>query len=618
MLNSLRTRLTILFVFLTLTPLMIVSILIAREGRSNLQQQSIDLQKQVVRQTSISLESFFAERENELAVMIDVYGLTSLDPQVQRNALLTLLTKQPAYYELTLADRDGQEAIRLTRGSVITTNDLNSRIDDPSFQAAVETASISYSPVHFNEDARDRLITIAIPIEDLFTGEISHVLIAEVRFQNVEESLLRNLELAEGEDVYIVDGMDIVIAHRNPNLVLKETIFHLPKSQGRHTGLTGGDVLMAMATVQLQNLKLTVVAEKTFAAATSLASDLTRLATIVTLVSVAFATLIVVFVVNRSVRPIAKISGVAQAIQAGDLSARADEKGTREIASLGQAFNSMTAQLQQTLSGLQDNVHKLEEANEQREKLIKDLQAAKRLAEENSRLKSEFLSTMSHELRTPMNAIEGFTGIMLKHMAGVEYNEKAERYLKKVQANSQRLLSLINDFLDLSRIESGRLELANLPISPVEMVRRWENELGGLAEGKAITFKVSVDPNLPETIYGDEEAMTKIARNLLGNAFKFTSEGQVTLSMECHDHQMSIQVSDTGIGIPPHAREYIFDEFRQVDQTSKRKYGGTGLGLAIVQKITRAMGGTVTLESELGKGSTFTVAIPIQTEKEQA
>jgi len=187
-----------------------------------------------------------------------------------------------------------------------------------------------------------------------------------------------------------------------------------------------------------------------------------------------------------------------------------------------------------------------------------------------------------------------------------------------VQANSQRLLSLINDFLDLSRIESGRLELANLPISPVEMVRRWENELGGLAEGKAITFKVSVDPNLPETIYGDEEAMTKIARNLLGNAFKFTSEGQVTLSMECHDHQMSIQVSDTGIGIPPHAREYIFDEFRQVDQTSKRKYGGTGLGLAIVQKITRAMGGTVTLESELGKGSTFTVAIPIQTEKEQA
>ncbi|HEX3049765.1 MAG TPA: ATP-binding protein [Aggregatilineaceae bacterium] len=618
MFNSMRARLTIMFVILTLTPLVIVSVLIAREGRSNLQQQSIDLQEQVVQQTSISLESFFAERENELSVLINVYGLTSLDPQVQRDALLTLLTKQPAYYELTLVNSNGQEAIRLTRGSVVTTNDLRSRKGEPSFQSAIETASINYSPVYFNEDARDRLITISIPIEDLFTGEISHVLIAEVRFQNVEESLLRKLDLTEGEDVYIVDNMGVVIAHRNPNLVLKQTIFRLPKSQGRYTGLTGGDVLMAMDTVQLENLKLTVVAEKTFATATSLASDLTQLATIVTLVSLAISGLVVIFVVSRSVKPITKISRVAQAIQAGDLSARADEQGSREMSTLGRTFNGMTAQLQQTLLGLQDNVRKLEEANEQREKLIKDLQAAKRLAEENSRLKSEFLSTMSHELRTPMNAIEGFTGIMLKHMAGVEYNEKAERYLKKVQSNSQRLLHLINDFLDLSRIESGRLELANLPVSPVEMVKRWEYELGVLAEGKDITFKVSVAPNLPETIYGDEEALTKIARNLLSNAFKFTSEGQVTLNVECHDHQMSIQVADTGIGIPPHAREYIFDEFRQVDQTSRRKYGGTGLGLAIVQKITRAMGGTVNLESELGKGSTFTVAIPIQTEQAQA
>jgi signal transduction histidine kinase len=129
---------------------------------------------------------------------------------------------------------------------------------------------------------------------------------------------------------------------------------------------------------------------------------------------------------------------------------------------------------------------------------------------------------------------------------------------------------------------------------------------------------VLVDPNLPLTIYGDEEAISKIVRNLLGNAFKFTSEGQVSLTLERREEQMAIQVSDTGIGIPPHAREFIFDEFRQVDQTSKRKYGGTGLGLAIVQKLARAMGGQVTLESELGKGSTFTVLIPIQTTTEYA
>jgi signal transduction histidine kinase len=214
-----------------------------------------------------------------------------------------------------------------------------------------------------------------------------------------------------------------------------------------------------------------------------------------------------------------------------------------------------------------------------------------------------------------MNAIEGFTSIMLKRMAGVEFNEKSERYLNKVQSNSQRLLHLINDFLDLSRIESGRLELASMPISPANMVERWKNELSVLAEGKGIGFEVSLDPDIPATIYGDEEALSKITTNLLGNAFKFTSEGKVSLSLERLNGSIAIKVQDTGIGIPPHAREFIFDEFRQVDQSSKRKYGGTGLGLAIVQKLAREMNGTVALESELGKGSTFTVTIPLQTEK---
>ncbi|HRF97255.1 MAG TPA: histidine kinase dimerization/phospho-acceptor domain-containing protein, partial [Aggregatilineales bacterium] len=208
--------------------------------------------------------------------------------------------------------------------------------------------------------------------------------------------------------------------------------------------------------------------------------------------------------------------------------------------------------------------------------------ASQRIANENSRLKSEFLSMMSHELRTPMNAIEGFTGIMLKKMAGVEYNEKTERYLTKVQSNSRRLLGLINDFLDLSRIESGRLELASMPISPTEMVQKWRDNLIVLADNKGLAFEVKVDPTLPETMYGDEESISKIAINLVGNAIKFTEKGTVSLSLERQDSKMALIVHDTGIGIPPHAREFVFDEFRQVDQSSKRVHGGTGLGLAIV------------------------------------
>jgi signal transduction histidine kinase len=249
----------------------------------------------------------------------------------------------------------------------------------------------------------------------------------------------------------------------------------------------------------------------------------------------------------------------------------------------------------------------------ERDRLIRDLQAAKRLAEENSRLKSEFLSTMSHELRTPMNAIEGFVGIILSRMGGTEYNEKTATYLQRVRANSQRLLALINDFLDLSRVESGRLDLANQPFEPAKLAQRWRSELGVLAENKQIGFEVQIDPELPKTLIGDEEAISKVAINLIGNAIKFTDKGKVTVALAASGDEWNIIVSDTGIGIPPHAREFVFEEFRQVDQSSRRKHGGTGLGLAIVQKYTRSMGGQVTLKSEVGQGSEFTVSLPIVT-----
>ncbi|PJF33670.1 MAG: hypothetical protein CUN57_01535, partial [Phototrophicales bacterium] len=161
---------------------------------------------------------------------------------------------------------------------------------------------------------------------------------------------------------------------------------------------------------------------------------------------------------------------------------------------------------------------------------------------------------------------------------------------------------------------SGRLELAHLPMSPKTMAQNWKDNLSSLAENKGLAFEVSIDPDLPETLYGDEENLSKIAINLLGNAIKFTEKGSVSLKLEKRGDKMVLEVQDTGVGIPPHAREFIFDEFRQVDMSSKRQYGGTGLGLSIVQKLATAMGGTVKLQSEVGVGSTFTVAIPIHTE----
>ncbi|MBC8099595.1 MAG: hypothetical protein H7Y11_09135 [Armatimonadetes bacterium] len=262
---------------------------------------------------------------------------------------------------------------------------------------------------------------------------------------------------------------------------------------------------------------------------------------------------------------------------------------------------------------LKDEIAQRQRIQIEREALIKELEIATRLAKENSRLKSEFLSTMSHELRTPLNAIEGFTSIMLSGM-GIELSPRAEDMVRRVSSNSTRLLQLINDFLDLSRIEAGRLELIAMPVSPAVLAQQWQREVSVLAENKGLAFTVTVDPALPPTLLADEDALSKVTINLLSNAFKFTHEGQVTLALNRLQDEWEIIVTDTGIGIPAHAREYIFEEFRQVDSSSKRLYGGTGLGLSLVQKLTRAMGGSVALQTELGKGSTFTVTLPLITE----
>lgn len=322
--------------------------------------------------------------------------------------------------------------------------------------------------------------------------------------------------------------------------------------------------------------------------------------TVLAVVIAALAALLGLVVTQRITRPLIQIANSAAAIARGKFDQRVQSQQRDEIGVLAAAFNNMT-------QAVQDRTTQLQAARD-------EALAAQRIAKENSRLKSEFLATMSHEMRTPMNAIEGFTSIMLNRMGGVEYNAKTERYLAKIQANSQRLLSLINDFLDLSRIESGRMELARMPISPVEMAQKWRENFSVLADNKGLTYEVTVDPNLPATIYGDEEALSKVAVNLIGNAVKFTEKGAIHVKLEKRGTTLALEVRDTGIGIPPHAREFIFDEFRQVDQSSKRKHGGTGLGLAIVQKLTRQMGGTIMLHSEVGVGSTFTALVPLVSE----
>ena len=217
---------------------------------------------------------------------------------------------------------------------------------------------------------------------------------------------------------------------------------------------------------------------------------------------------------------------------------------------------------------------------------------------------------MSHELRTPLNSIMALSRVLIMQ-AKNKLNDEENNYLEIVERNGKRLLALINDILDLSKIEAGKMEVVPEFVSLSSLLRMIKENLQTLADEKELNFTLSVPDNLPK-IETDESRLYQVLTNIIGNAVKFTTKGSVDISVKQNTEYIFINVKDSGIGISQEMLPHIFDEFRQADGTSSRLYEGTGLGLAIAKKITEILGGNIIVKSELEKGSVFTITIPIQ------
>ena len=233
-----------------------------------------------------------------------------------------------------------------------------------------------------------------------------------------------------------------------------------------------------------------------------------------------------------------------------------------------------------------------------------------------SRHKSEFLANVSHELRTPMNAILGFNELILDGIYG-DVPSEVKVPLTDIQNSGKHLLRLINNVLDLSKIEAGRMELTPAEYLVQDTVERVRASLGSLAAQKGVDFVTAVPPDLP-TALADAGRITQCLMNLAGNALKFTREGRVEIAVELRGDLLYYRVTDTGIGIAEGQLDTIFGEFHQGDATITREFGGTGLGLSITKKIVEMHGGRIWVESELGKGSSFCFAIPLRLEAPRA
>jgi signal transduction histidine kinase/CheY-like chemotaxis protein len=245
-------------------------------------------------------------------------------------------------------------------------------------------------------------------------------------------------------------------------------------------------------------------------------------------------------------------------------------------------------------------------------------EASRREAQAATQAKSEFLATMSHEIRTPMTAILGFADELLIDAESGAPSERAAPALRTIKRNGEHLLRLLDDVLDAAKIESGKLQLDPRPCSPVELADDVAELLRGRAEAKGLRLIVEPQPGAPESIATDPTRARQILVNLVGNAIKFTDSGEVRVRVGGEEGRALFEVVDSGIGISPEQQAKLFEPFTQADGSLGRRFGGTGLGLSISRKLARLLGGNVTVESALGRGSTFRATIASQKHGERA
>lgn len=285
------------------------------------------------------------------------------------------------------------------------------------------------------------------------------------------------------------------------------------------------------------------------------------------------------------------------------------EQQSRVLKESQARLENQQVELEQSNQQLEEQTQSLEHQASLLNLANKDLEESKKNLEKASQYKSEFLANMSHELRTPLNSSLILAKLLSENKDG-NLNEEQVEYANVIYQSGNDLLNLINDILDLSKVEAGKMKITPEPVRISEVKSSLENVFNPLASQKNLKFDISITPGVPEIITTDKLRLEQILKNLLSNAIKFTNKGNVTLTLSKNGNDIEFQVKDTGLGIKPEEQEKVFAAFQQADGTSSRKFGGTGLGLSISRELAKILNGHISLQSKYGEGSTFTLHIP--------
>jgi signal transduction histidine kinase len=564
---------------------------------------------------AVSIDQFIQEILGDLGSvaqrMVDPAGLERLQ------AFRGLLGRQKAVSQLAYLDARGIDCVR-AYSFEINLVDSAACVDDRStsqeFTRARAEGQYFGSVVFSESDARPH-VTVAVSEEAPGAG----VIVADVDLRSVLEAVDR-AQIGAAGYAYVVDARGELIAHPDINLVLAHTGFAgLPQVRAALTAAAavtagvvttgrdraGTEVLSAFQSVKPPGWWV-FVEEPLSEAFAPIESAIWR----TVLLLVVFLLLAVstsVLLARNLVRPIESIQAAAAKMGSGVLNQRIEISSRDELGALADEFNRMAARLQAFYAGLE---HQVQERTRELAMALAELDEKSRELEAASHHKSEFLANMSHELRTPLNAISGFSQVLRKQLFG-EINEKQAEYLDDILGSARHLLSLIDDVLDLSKVEAGLIDLRVAPFSLPAVLDRGVVVVRERAIKGGVRVSLSSEPGV-DTVLGDERRVMQVIFNLFSNAVKFTpAGGTVDIAAAQRDGEVRVSVSDAGPGIAPEDQERIFEEFQQA-AAGKEQHEGTGLGLALSKRLVELHGGRIWVESELGKGSTFVFTLPAQ------
>ncbi len=539
----------------------------------------------------------FLAREQAMLRVLALFGQDEMVPE-HASKLEALQSQNPALLEIIYLNAAGQVLAHAPRQNAVLANLFT--IPQSTWFVQARRGRSYVGDVQFSASEEAYLI-LALPVA-------SDGVIAARLDMKVLRDVVANLHFGKSGISYLVNQNGRIIAHSDPRIVLAQTrlderpeLWALVREAskpraGEYRDLDGRPVVgTAVPVPDAPWVVITEIPQAEAYAASRIAWWVLLAGSLV--VGLLIARVVTSLLEREFLQPMKRLQTGVQKIAHGDLDYRIDLEPHGEIGQVAAAFDEMAARLQD---------------RERQVKAQRALREAKEAAEAANRAKSEFLAVMSHEIRTPLNGVLGMAELLL----GTPLNVQQQRFVNTILGSGRSLLAIVNDILDFSKIEAGRLELETIPFDLRELIEDTAALLAGRAHEKGLDLISDLPLALPVPVQGDPARLRQILVNLVGNAIKFTRQGEVIIRLHILDQdavtpRLRFEIQDTGIGISPEAQARIFNAFTQADGSTTRCYGGTGLGLAISRQLVRLMGGEIGVESASGAGSRFWFILPL-------